>query len=587
MKSSRRNSQFIKVYLIPVKSLLIPNFVITALFLSLSFSGFGQISSGKTLLSEFNDLDFKPEIISFSNTLEINNSGGHLQGIQSIQNNDGKYFILSGSSDSYSYFAVVKLGDNYEVISVNKLMDKPFKHAGGFQIYQNYMAVGIEDNDAKDKSKVCIYDISNPEKTQNKPVSVIQRAGEPKRSTAGCVGITKYKDQILLAVGDWDTKNIDFYSCKSAEFPKADFELFFSINTESISRKNWIDDKWLPYQNINLFSTVENELYLVGLGQNNKNKNVADLYQLEEDGKGKFSITKTASKTFNCEKEVSFKAGAGLVIDNNGNLGIIACGYNAGEVSYLNYFSTKKEKIRVLPAHSHNDYEHERPLFDALDCKFKSIEADVYSVGDSLYVAHDFDQIKPGRTLRQLYLEPLKNEIIKNNGSVYGNGEEVILFIDIKDDGLKTYQNLHRILTEYKSHLTSFAHDKKKQGSIKVVVSGNRPFEFMQSQTIRYAGFDGRLENLNSGISPNLMPVVSDNWTKYFSWDGTGKMPETEKLKLINYAEKAKNQGYILRFWNTPNRTAEQRTAIWTELKNAVVGLIGVDQLKELQEFLK
>ena len=243
-------------------------------------------------------------------------------------------------------------------------------------------------------------------------------------------------------------------------------------------------------------------------------------------------------------------------------------------------------QIKVLPAHSHNDYEHERPLFDALDCKFKSIEADIYTVGDSIFVAHDFDKIKPGRTLRNIYLEPLKNEIIQNNGSVYGNGEEVILFIDIKDDGLKTYQNLHRILTEYKSQLTSFAHDKKKQGSIMVVVSGNRPFEFMQSQTIRYAGFDGRLENLDSGISPNLMPVVSDNWFKYFKWDGTEKMTETEKLKLKNYAEKARNQGYILRFWNTPNRTPEQRKAVWTELKNVGVGLIGVDELKELQGFL-
>jgi hypothetical protein len=495
--------------------------------------------------------------------------------------------VLSGSSDSYSYFAVVKQGDKNEVISVNQLMDKPFKHAGGFQIYQNYLAVGIEDNDAKDKSKVCIYDISNPEKPAEKPVAVFERAGEPKRSTAGCVGITKYKDQILLAVGDWDTKNIDFYSHKSAEFPKADFELFFSVNTETISKENWIDDKWLPYQNINLFSTVENELYLIGLGQNNKNENVADLYQLKDNGKGKFNITKIASKTFNCKKEVSFKAGAGAVIDNNGKLGIIACGYNIKEYSNLNFFGINKKIIRVLPAHSHNDYEHERPLFDALDCKFKSIEADVYSVGDSLYVAHDFNQIKPGRTLRQLYLEPLKNEIIKNKGSVYGNGEEVILFIDIKDNALKTYQNLHRILTEYKSHLTSFAHEKKKQGSIMVVVSGNRPFEFMQSQTIRYAGFDGRLENLDSGISPNLMPVVSDNWAKYFKWDGTGKMPEEENLKLKNYAEKAKKQGYILRFWNTPNRTAEQRKAVWTELKNAEVGLIGVDELKELREFLK
>ena len=577
----------IKAYPNQVKGLLIPNFVITALFLSLFINSFGQVFSGKSLVSEFKNLDSKPKIISFSNPLEINNAGGHLQGIQAIENNTGKYFILSGSSDSYSYFAVVKKGEINEVISVNKLMDKPFKHAGGFQIYQNYLAVGIEDNDTKDKSKVCIYDVSNPENPQNKPVAVIERAGEPKRSTAGCVGITKHNDKILLAVGDWDTKNIDFYSCKSAEFPKGHFELFHSINTESISKENWIDKNWLPYQNINLISTVDNELVLIGLGQNNKNENVADLYQLKEDGEGKFSIIKNASKTFNCDNEVSFKAGAGAVIDNNGNLEIISCGYNAREVSYLNYFSTIKEKIRVLSAHSHNDYEHERPLFDALDCNFKSIEADVYTVGDSLFVAHDSNQIKPGRTLRQLYLEPLKNQIIKNNGSVYGNGEEVILFIDIKDDALKTYQNLHRILTEYKSHLTSFDHGKKKLGSIMVVVSGNRPFEFMQSQTIRYVGFDGRLENLESGISADLMPVVSDNWAKYFSWNGTGKMPEEEKLKLQNYAEKARNQGYILRFWNTPNRTPEQRTAAWTELKNAEVGLIGADELKELQEFLK
>jgi len=246
-----------------------------------------------------------------------------------------------------------------------------------------------------------------------------------------------------------------------------------------------------------------------------------------------------------------------------------------------------QEKIKVLPAHSHNDYEHDRPLFDALDCNFKSIEADVYSIGDSLFVSHNFEDIKPGRTLRQLYLEPLKNRILQNNGSVYGNGEEVILFIDIKDDGLKTYQNLHRILTEYKSHLTSFAHEKKKQGSIMVVVSGNRPFEYMESQKIRYAGFDGRMENLDSDISPTLMPVVSDNWAKYFKWDGTGKMLEAEKQKLDEYATMAKNKGYILRFWNTPNQTPEQRVAVWKELKNSGVGLIGADNLKELQNFLK
>lgn len=251
----------------------------------------------------------------------------------------------------------------------------------------------------------------------------------------------------------------------------------------------------------------------------------------------------------------------------------------------IGYGFQEQKDTHILPAHSHNDYEQKRPLFDALDCKFKSIEADVYTVGDSLYVSHNFKDIAPGRTLRQLYLEPLKNQINNNHGSVYGNGEEVILFIDIKDDGLKTYQLLHKILEEYKSNLTVFENGIKTKGSILVVISGNRPFEFMKSQEIRFAGIDGRMENLDSGISPELMPVVSDNWKKYFKWDGTGKMPEEEKQKLKNFSEKAKNHGYLLRFWNTPNRTPEQRNAVWTELKNAEVGLIGADELMELYDF--
>ncbi len=152
------------------------------------------------------------------------------------------------------------------------------------------------------------------------------------------------------------------------------------------------------------------------------------------------------------------------------------------------YFGNKllaQQKTLVLPAHSHNDYEHERPLFDALAYNFKSIEADVYLVGDSLFVAHNSEDIKPGRTLRTLYLEPLKNQIKKNKGSVYGNGEEIILFIDIKDDGLKTYQLLHKILEGYKKYLTVFENGVKKTGSIMVVVSGNRPFDFMQNQKIK------------------------------------------------------------------------------------------------------
>ncbi len=237
--------------------------------------------------------------------------------------------------------------------------------------------------------------------------------------------------------------------------------------------------------------------------------------------------------------------------------------------------------------HSHNDYEQDTPLFDALSFNFRSIEADVFPIGDSLFVAHEFSEVKPGRTLRELYLNPLKNIIGRNNGSVYGDGKEVILFIDIKADGLKTYKLLHKILQNYKAFLSVVENGVKTKRSLLVVVSGERPFKYMQAQTVRYTGFDGRLDNLDSGIAPILMPVVSDNWRNYFKWDGTGEMPPAEKEKLMSLSGKAREKGYLLRFWGTPNRSEKQRHAIWHELIKAGVGIIGTDNLKDLHSFLE
>ena len=247
-----------------------------------------------------------------------------------------------------------------------------------------------------------------------------------------------------------------------------------------------------------------------------------------------------------------------------------------------------KEKALIIPAHAHNDYEHTRPLLDALDYKFKSIEADVFSIGDSLFIAHDSNQIRSGKTLRKLYLDRLKIMVTKNNGSVYGEGTELILLIDIKDNGLRTYKLLHQILESYKGMLTSYNSGIKNPGSIAVIVSGNRPFEYMQNQVVRYAGYDGRISDLDSGISASLMPLVSDNWQRHFKWNGVGRMPATEKDKLLLIVQKTHENGYILRFWATHDKPGIERDAVWNELKNAHVDLIGSDDLKGLQAmFLK
>src|SRR5688500_18169484 len=54
----------------------------------------------------------------------------------------------------------------------------------------------------------------------------------------------------------------------------------------------------------------------------------------------------------------------------------------------------------ALPnAHSHNDYEHKRPLLDALANGFTSVEADIYLVEGLLLVAHDRKDVDRRKTL--------------------------------------------------------------------------------------------------------------------------------------------------------------------------------------------
>ena len=249
--------------------------------------------------------------------------------------------------------------------------------------------------------------------------------------------------------------------------------------------------------------------------------------------------------------------------------------------------AVSKDTVTVpIPAHAHNDYMHERPLFDAIENGFRSIEADVFTQGDSLYVAHDRKDIKPGRTLRELYLEPLTEYISNDEKSIYDSACPLILLIDIKDHGLTTYKLLDRILNESREILCRVTPEAYVQGSVMVIVSGNRPVEYMMKQTPRFAFVDGRMKDLTEEYPPFLMPLISDRWTKYFSWSGKGDMPEKERTQLRMYVQHAHKKGQLIRFWATPDTPGKEREAVWTELLEAGVDLINTDDLGGLRAFL-
>ncbi len=88
----------------------------------------GNIYAQQAVVDNFNNISSNSKSIRFENELEINNKGGHLQGIQYLKAKDSEYALISGSSNLHAYYTIVKLGSINRVISMNKLMKKPFKH---------------------------------------------------------------------------------------------------------------------------------------------------------------------------------------------------------------------------------------------------------------------------------------------------------------------------------------------------------------------------------------------------------------------------------------------------------------------------
>jgi len=255
-----------------------------------------------------------------------------------------------------------------------------------------------------------------------------------------------------------------------------------------------------------------------------------------------------------------------------------------GRCCWLALFVAIASKAQVIPltrVHAHNDYEHKRPLLDALDQGFCSVEADIYLVDGKLLVAHDRSQVKAERTLQSLYLDPLRERVRKNGGRVYPNGPEVTLLIDLKSDWPEIYPALRRVLQEYKDMLVTFHDGIRETNAILAIITGNRSKTMFDGESVRYAGLDGELEDLESGSKADLIPWISGNWYKTFRWRGVGAIPDDQRTRLKEIVAKAHQQGRKARFWGSPDQPV-----FWKELLADDVDLINTDHLEAAQKFL-
>lgn len=237
---------------------------------------------------------------------------------------------------------------------------------------------------------------------------------------------------------------------------------------------------------------------------------------------------------------------------------------------------------RALPrAHAHNDYEHARPLADALELGFCNIEADVWLVDGRLLVAHDRKDAKPERTLESLYLDPLRERVRANGGSVYRSWPTITLLIDVKSEAKATYAALEATLARYADMLTAYENGREQPGAVGVVVSGNRALDMVKAAAFRYSALDGRSTDLDSAEPMTVYPWISENWTKLSKWKGQGPLPEADRAALRDWVRRAHAKGRKLRFWNYP-----ETPEAWRILAEEGVDVIGTDHLSRLRDFL-
>ena len=237
--------------------------------------------------------------------------------------------------------------------------------------------------------------------------------------------------------------------------------------------------------------------------------------------------------------------------------------------------------IPLPRAHAHNDYEHDRPLLDALENGFCSVEADIWLIDGELLVAHDREDASPDRTLKVLYLEPLQERAAANDGRIYPGGPEFTLLIDIKSDAESTYAKLREQLMEYPELITTFEGDVVTPRAVRAIVSGARPLKTMLAEDRHYAAYDGRPGDLDKGYSAAFMPLVSDSWGPGFTWRGRGPMPSKEREALETLLRIAHEQGRRVRFWAIPHREE-----FWDVIHEAGVDLINADNLSMLRDYL-
>lgn len=233
----------------------------------------------------------------------------------------------------------------------------------------------------------------------------------------------------------------------------------------------------------------------------------------------------------------------------------------------------------LVRAHAHNDYEHERPLLDALEQRFYSVEADVYLQGGQIITAH-YPWENRGR-LYELYLDPLQ-DLVEARGSVHGDDVPFTLWVDLKDGSDELLDQLHEELAA-RPIFTTFTDEEIRPGPVTVVLTGDADAKrrYVEERDVRFACRDSNDFSEGDPDADHRWRYYALSWGDHADWNGEGSLPADEETSLRTLTEGIHAKGRTFRFYAAPDTEAA-----WLTQVELGVDLVHTDDLAGLAEVL-
>lgn len=239
----------------------------------------------------------------------------------------------------------------------------------------------------------------------------------------------------------------------------------------------------------------------------------------------------------------------------------------------------------ALPnGHAHNDYDKPwAALTTALSKGFVSIEIDVFPYKNKLKVAHIGFLLGTAPDIESLYFKPLEAWLAQHDKLFLDSTQRVTFMIDIKKDPAQSYTLLRALCQRYQHLITTYypEQDSVSYGVLDILLSGNKPYRQVLSDSVQYMLIDGGLGEINDSIrTAAIAPRVSARYGSLFTWKGKGEMPANELERLRKIVTTAHADHRKVRFWGMPNQAI-----VWEFLLNEGVDWMNVDDLEGYRVF--